>query len=124
MKKTETSLIVFGLYLIIIVGIGFIFIPTFILDLFSFKYGDDTWIRFVGLLESIIGVYYLLSVKLKLHQLFIWTVWMRYYAATFMVILMLSGKVGLPILLFAAIDTAGATWTLLAIRQEFRYSII
>jgi hypothetical protein len=82
------------------------------------KYGDDTWIRFVGLLASIIGAYYLVSVKLKLQSLFIWTVWMRYYAATFMVILLLADKVGPSILIFAAIDAAGASWTLWTLKNK------
>jgi len=117
MGKAERSLFVFGLYMIFIVGLGFIFIPTFILDLFSLHYGDDTWIRFVGLLASIIGVYYLVAVRAKLNQMFIWTVWMRYYAVAFMIALLILAKVGLPILIFATIDAVAATWTLLSLKK-------
>ena len=117
MDKAEKSLFIFGLYMIFIVGIGFIFMPTFILDMFGLKYGDDTWIRFVGLLASIIGVYYIVAVKAKLNQLFIWTVWMRYYAAAFMITLLILGKVGLPILIFASVDAIAATWTLLSLKK-------
>jgi len=117
MDKAERSLFVFGLYLIIIVGLGFIFVPSFVLDLFTLKYGDDTWPRFVGLLASIIGVYYLVAARATLRPMFIWTVWLRYYAAAFMIALLLFGKVGSPILLFAAIDAAGATWTLMSLKK-------
>jgi hypothetical protein len=117
MDKAERSLFVFGLYLIIIVGLGFIFVPSFVLDHFALKYGDDTWPRFVGLLASIIGVYYLVAARAKFRPMYIWTVWLRYYAATFMVALLIFGKVGAPILLFAAIDAAGATWTLLSLKK-------
>jgi hypothetical protein len=117
MFKPERSLFVFGLYLIVFVGLGFIFVPSFVLDVFGLKYGDDTWPRFVGLLASIIGVYYLLASRARLRPMFIWTVWMRYYAAAFMIALLIFGKVGSPILLFAAIDTAGATWTLWSLKK-------
>jgi hypothetical protein len=117
MNKSETSLFVFGLYLIVIVGLGFMFMPTMVLDMFGLKYGDDTWPRFVGMLASIIGAYYIVAVRLRLQPMFIWTVWMRYYAATFMVVMLLVGKIGLAVLLFAAIDAAGATWTLLTLRR-------
>jgi hypothetical protein len=117
MGKAERSLFVFGLYMIAIVGLGFILLPTFILDLFKLKYGDDTWIRFVGLLASIIGVYYIVAARTKLNQLFIWTVWMRYYAVAFMIVLLVLDKVELPILIFAAIDGVAATWTLLSLEK-------
>lgn len=48
MNRVGQSLFVFGLYMIFIGGIGFIFMLTFILDMLSLKYGDDTWTRFVG----------------------------------------------------------------------------
>jgi hypothetical protein len=117
MNKSETSLFVFGLYLIIGLGLGLIFMPTFVFDMFGLKYGDDTWPRFVGMLSSIIGAYYIVAVRLKLQPIFIWTVWFRYCAASFMIAMLLFGKVGLPILMFAAIDAAGATWTLLTIKK-------
>jgi len=69
------------------------------------------------MLASIIGGYYIVAVRLKLQPMFIWTVWMMYYAAAFMVVLLLVGKVGTPILLFAAIDAAGATWTWMTLKK-------
>ena len=117
MEKAERSLFVFGLYLIVIVGLGFIFVPSVVLDLFTLKYGDDTWTRFVGLLASIVGVYYLVAAKSKLQPMYIWTVWMRYYASAFMIAMLIFGKIGLPILLFAAVDAVGATWTLLSLKK-------
>jgi hypothetical protein len=41
--------------------------------------------------------------------MFIWTVLLRYYASAFMIALLIFGKVGAPILLFAVIDAGGAT---------------
>jgi hypothetical protein len=118
MNNAEKSLFVFGLYLICAVGLGFMLMPTTVLDMFGLTYGDDTWIRFVGMLGSVVGVYYVAAAKLKLHQLFIWTVWLRYYAAAFMALMFLMGKTGLPILLFAGIDVVAATWTFTALKKN------
>jgi len=117
MSKAERSLFVFGLYLILIVGAGFILMPTFVLDLFNLSYGDDTWIRFVGLLASIIGVYYLVAARAKLEPMFIWTVYMRSYVVVFMLAMLILGKVGISVLFFAAIDAAGAGWTFLSLKK-------
>ena len=117
MNNAERSLFVFGLYLVIVVGCGFLFMPTFVLDTFGLKYGDDTWPRFVGLLASIIGVYYIVAARYKLQQMFLWTVWMRSYVVVFMIAMFVLGKIGSPVLIFAAADAAGAAWTWFSLRE-------
>jgi hypothetical protein len=117
MNKAQVSLFVFGLYLIIVVGLGFMLAPMFVLDLFGLSAGDDAWIRFVGMLASVIGIYYVLAARANLDRLFQWTVPVRFYAAAFMVLIVVSGKVGPSVLLFAAIDAGAATWTWFAVRS-------
>ena len=48
MNKTQISLFVFGLYMVLVVGLGFMFVPMIVLNLFGLSAGDDVWIRFVG----------------------------------------------------------------------------
>jgi hypothetical protein len=117
MNKAQRSLFVFGLYMIFVVGFGFMLIPMFILNLFGLSAGDDVWIRFVGMLASIIGGYYILAVRAEMDRFIPWTVAMRYYAAAFMVLIVVLGKLGPSILLFAAIDASAATWTWFALRS-------
>jgi hypothetical protein len=118
MSKAGLSLFVFGLYMVFIVGLGFMIAPHLILSMFGLSAGDDVWIRMVGMLASIIGAYYLLVVRARLEVFFKWTVPGRYYAAFFMVLMFALGKVGPAILLFAAIDAVAATWTLIALRSD------
>jgi hypothetical protein len=118
MSKAGLSLFVFGLYMVLIVGGGFMIAPHLVLSMFGLSAGDDVWIRMVGMLASIIGVYYLLVVRARLEVFFTWTVPGRYYAACFMALMFALGKVGPAILLFAAVDAAAATWTLIALRSE------
>ena len=117
MKDANRSLLIFGLYLVV-VGIGFMIAPHQLLSIFSLSAGDDIWIRMVGLLASIIGSYYILAARARLEAFYRWTVPARYFAAAFMGLMFLLGNVGAPILLFAAIDAAAATWTWLALRAD------
>ena len=117
MNKAQFSLFAFGLYMVFVVGLGFMLIPMFILKLFGLSAGDDVWIRFVGMLASIIGGYYILAVQSELDRFIPWTVAMRYYAASFMVLIVLLGKIGPALLLFAVIDAGSATWTWFALRS-------
>jgi hypothetical protein len=70
MKKAETSLFVFGLYMILIVGTGFMVMPGFALGTFNLSFGDDTWIRFEGMMATIIGVYYIVAARYNLKELY------------------------------------------------------
>lgn len=116
MNRARFTLLVFGLYMIFVVGAGFIWIPHFVLNLFGLSAGDDIWIRFVGMLASIIGFYYVQVSRVGLDRFIPWTVAGRSYAAALMVLFVVLGKVGLGMLLFAAVDAAAATWTWLALR--------
>jgi hypothetical protein len=118
MKSATTSLKIFGIYMILIPGIGLITVPDILLDLFGLSYGEELWMpRMIGLLAFIIGVYYYYITKNELHQLYTITVVLRYFAALFMVGLWLKGEVEIMILLFAAIDVVGASWTMLAMKN-------
>ena len=120
MNKARISLFVFGLYMIFVVGFGFMFAPTVVLDLFGLSAGEGLWIRFVGMLASILGVYYILVARAELDRFYVWTVPTRFYAATFMIIIVLLGLMGPGLILIAAIDIIAATWTWLAVRSVRR----
>jgi nitrate reductase gamma subunit len=117
MSKARLSVVVFGLYLIIVVGLGFMLVPQIPLDLFGLGAADDFWVRFAGMLSSIIGAYYLLAAREEMESFYLWTVPARYFAAAFMLLMVVLGKIGSVLLLFAAIDAASATWTWIASRS-------
>jgi hypothetical protein len=118
MKSVTISLKVFGIYLILIPGIGLMIVPELILDLFSLRHGGENWLpRMIGLLAFIIGCFEISIAKNQISKLYNLTVYLRYFAALFMVGLWLTGEVEISILAFAAIDAAGATWTMLTIKN-------
>ncbi|GAB5552637.1 MAG: hypothetical protein Sapg2KO_22280 [Saprospiraceae bacterium] len=119
MKQAASSLKIFGIYLVIIPGLGLLSIPEFILDLLQLSHGDDLWVaRMVGLLAFVLGVYYIYIGKYAITVLYMKTVIMRYLAALFMVGLWITDQVEIMILLFAAIDAAGASWTMIGIKRK------
>lgn len=114
MNSVTNSLKVFGVYLILIPGIGLMIFPEFLLNLFSLGIGEEIWLaRMIGLLTFVVGVFEVYIGKYELSKLYNLTVKLRYFAALFMIGLWLKGEAEINILMFAAIDAAGATWTLL-----------
>ncbi len=117
MSKARFSVIAFGLYLIFVVGLGFMLAPHILLNLVGLSAGGDFWVRFAGMLSSIIGAYYILAARAGVESFYLWTVPARYYAAAFMLLMVVFGKIESVLLLFAVIDTASATWTWIASRS-------
>ena len=119
MKSPERSMRMFGIYMILIPGLGLTAVPEFLLDIFQLSHSDNFWMaRMIGLLALMLGVYYLFMAIYETTKLYLITSINRDLAAAFMVYLWVSGQVEIAILLFAAIDGFGATWTLIAINQN------
>jgi hypothetical protein len=110
-------MLVFGVYLI---GLGaeLMVAPNLLLWLFRIPATSEVWIRVVGVLAAIIGAYYLLAVRAGLRQLFAWSVPARMAVSIPFGAFVLAGLVPPVLMLFAAIDFAGAAWTWSALRRE------
>lgn len=92
----------------------------FILNLFQISAGDDVWIRLVQMLASILGAFYILVARSHLDVFIPWTVPSRYFAASFMLLMVVLQKIGPGLLFIAVIDAAGSTWTWFAVRSVVR----
>lgn len=118
LQKTSTSLYAFAAYMLLLPGLGLIFIPTLLLELFQFTYPEPLWTtRLAGLLAFIIGAYYYLIAKHQIKVLYFSTVVLRSLAVVFFVVLWALGQVEAMILLFAAVDALGALWTALTLKE-------
>ncbi len=93
-------------------------VPNFVLPLFGFPTTTEVWIRLVGLLTAILGMYFLYSVRNDDRHFFRATVFARlifFAGVTSLVIL----DLGSPLLIaFGLVDLAGAAWTWLALRAS------
>lgn len=116
--SSRLTMQVFGVYLVVIVGLGLMLAPHLILGMFGLSAAEDVWIRMVGMLASIVGAYYLIAANNGAQMVYRWSIPLRIYAASFMTLIFLLGMVPAGILLFAAIDVFGALWTWAALRAQ------
>jgi hypothetical protein len=117
MSNLARSITVFGIYLAIS-GLSFVFIPNLILPLLGFSITTEVWIRVVGLLVAILGLYFLYSVRYHDRHFFRATVLARVVFCTGVIAFAVLGW-GSPVLIvFGLIDVTGAGWTWLALRAE------
>lgn len=117
MSRPAQSITVFGIYLVIS-GLSFVFIPNTVLPLFGLSTTTEVWIRVVGLLAAILGLYFLNSVRHDDRHFFRATVFARVAFFTGVTVFALTG-LGSPMLIaFGLVDLAGAGWTWLALRDS------
>lgn len=58
-QSTSWSILLVGIYLMLIPGVGLMLVPELFLDFFQLRHGDDYWTaRMVGVLAFVIGGYY------------------------------------------------------------------
>ncbi len=114
MNPSAISVFVFGIYLLF-VGAGFLFIPNTILPLFKLPKTNEPWIRVMAILVALIGYYYLVAAHNDLIPIFWATVYGRFTVFVTFILLVLTKKASPPLILFGAVDAAGAVWTLITL---------
>ncbi len=115
MNPADISIFTFGIYVIVVVGLGFVFIPNVVLPMFKLPKTNEVWIRILGFLAAIIGYYYINAALLGLTAFYWPTVWARFAVLVFLIILTILKQAKPTIIIFGVIDAAGAVWTLWAL---------
>ena len=117
MSKLAKSVYFFGLYL---VGLGAILlvVPNILLSVFGLPTTGEVWIRVVGMILLLLGVYYVVLARGESTVFFRLTVYLRGSVIVFFTAFVLLGIASPPLILFGAVDLLGAVWTGLALRQS------
>lgn len=110
MSAAALSILVFGIYLLVI-GTGFILIPNTILPLFKFPKTNEPWIRVLGVVVLVLGFYYITAAQNELSSFFWATVVGRFGVLILFSSLVILKKAKPMLILFGLIDAAGAVWT-------------
>jgi hypothetical protein len=117
MSNLARSITVFGVYLLL-AGLSFIFIPNVVLPLVGLPTTTEIWIRLVGLLTAILGMYFLHSVRYDDRHFYRATLYARLIFFTGVTLFVIF-KLGSPLLIvFGLVDLAGAAWTWTALRAS------
>jgi len=122
MSNPAKSLFVFGIYLLVLGG-TLTLAPNMLLAIFNISPTTEVWIRVVGMLVILLGIYDISAAKGNWSGFIALSVPLR-----MSVILFLSGFVLLleaskMLLFFGAVDFAFALWTRSALIQERRKAL-
>ncbi len=116
MSKAAFSVYVFSFYLFAL-GLILVVVPNVLLSLFRFPETNEVWVRVVGMLVLILGLYYSTAARHELTPMLRATVFGRFAVLAFFVAFVLLGFAPPILILFGGIDAIAATWTALALRE-------
>ena len=110
MSATAKTVFYFGIY---IVGLGLIllFIPNVLLDPFGFDEAKEVWIRVLGVVVTALGYYYIVAARSDARAFFNATIYGRTWLFLAFLVLVALGQTKPILILFGAVDMAGAVWT-------------
>jgi len=114
-NNATTSVRVFAIYLLVL-GPLLIVAPALVLGPFGIPVPSDAWIRVVGVLATVLGIYYLQASRFGLVPFYRATVAMRAFVFVAFLAFALLGLAPAALVLFGAVDLAGAAWTALGLR--------
>lgn len=101
-----------------VLGILLLVTPNFLLGIFRLPSTNEVWIRIVGMLLFLLGIYYLLAARKEMTDFFQWTVYIRASVILFLVTFVLLGFVQPILILIGVVDLFGAIWTGMALRAS------
>lgn len=119
MATAAQTIRVFGMYLLAL-GAVLIIAPNSLLEIFKLPPVTDVWIRVVGMLAVLLGVYYWHAANANLRSLIRLSVPARLSVLGFFgafVVLKLAPPV---LMVFAIVDAVAALWTWHALRSAYR----
>ena len=117
MSKSATSVLVFGMYLVLL-ALGLLIIPNTILRLFGNPPTTEVWVRIVGMLLLGLAYYYIQTARMELKPFFRLSVHARAMVIVFAVIFVLFDLTAPSMILLGVVDLLAAIWTALALRSE------
>lgn len=117
MSKGARSIFIFGLYLGFL-GIVLVITPNLLLGIFQLPSTNEVWIRVVGMLIFLIGIYYILAARKEMTDFFQWSVYIRSAVILFLTAFVLLNFVKPVLILVGVVDLLGAIWTGLALQAS------
>lgn len=121
MSKSARSIYLFSLYLF---GLGTILVllPNVLLGMFGIPETNEVWIRVVGTLVLVLGLYYFQAARNELIPFLRASVYGRAAVLVFFTGFSLFGLAPATLILFGAVDALAALWTFTTLRAENKWN--
>lgn len=116
MSKAATSVLVFGIYLVVI-GLGFLLAPNVPLDLLGLPTTTEPWIRVMAMLLLILAYYYIQAARKEMTGFFHLTVHGRASVIVFFIAFVVLDLAQPMLIMFGVVDLIAAIWTAWALRN-------
>ena len=116
MSRAAVSMFAFAVYLFVL-GVILLTAPNLLLRIFGFEPTTEVWVRIVGMLVVFLGYYYLSAARGEVVPFMRWSVQARPFVIVFFAVFVALGWTKPQLILFGAVDLAGAVWTFLALRD-------
>jgi peptidoglycan/LPS O-acetylase OafA/YrhL len=116
MSRAAFTIRVWAIY-VLLFGTALAVIPNVVLSTLGMAETDEPWIRVLGLVLVLLALYYSDATRNEARHHFVASVLGRLFVAAAFIVLVITGEPW-QLFLFAAVDVAGAVWTLIALRDE------
>lgn len=116
MSRAAKSVVAFAAYMLLL-GASLALAPGALLALVGIGPVPEPWVRLLGVLVLCLAYYYVVAARSESVSFFRACVRGRAFVAACIVVLAMLGLAPLQLLLFAAIDAAGAAWTQVALSR-------
>ena len=120
MSSSAFSAKVFAVYLFL-AGTVLVTVPNLLLTLLQIPPTPDVWIRVVGLVAFMIGVYAWVAASHEFKPFLVASVYTRFIVFVAFTAFALAGLGSPMIILFGLADLAGGIWTHCALRADARW---
>ncbi len=117
MSNASKSIFVFGIY-IICTGLILIFAPNMLLALIGLPIATEVWVRALGIIGAILGLYYIQAARENLIGFYRMTIWGRVFVMLGFTSLAVLTPGSRAIILVGLVDFCCAIWTWLALQQD------
>ena len=116
MSSVAKSVYYFSFYLLLAGLVLFLF-PNFLLPLLGMHATSEVWVRLVGTLTFILGIFFNYTARHNVLPFFYISLFGRGTFTLAIILAILFYNAPLPLLLFAAVDVIGLIWTLVTYRR-------
>lgn len=117
MSRAAISIFVFGCYLVLNAMV-LAFAPNLMLSVLGLPPTNEPWLRVLGIVVFVLGLYYIQAARQEVTPFFRWTTWARPIVLGAFIAFVAAGIMPAVLIGFGVVDAAGAIWTALALRSR------